>query len=39
MGKDRLKHLAMLSVEWEFIQNMPDFNDMVINLLASQKCR
>ncbi len=22
MDKDRLKHLAMLSVEWEFIQNV-----------------
>ncbi len=36
---DRLNVLAMLSVEQEFIQKSPDFNDMVINLFPSQRGR
>ncbi|XP_030263660.1 uncharacterized protein LOC115575596 [Sparus aurata] len=39
MGQDRLNALAMLSIEREFIQKSADFNDMVINLFASQKGR
>ena len=39
MGEDRLNALAMLSIERDFIQKLPDFNDMVINLFASQKGR
>lgn len=39
MGQDRLNALAMLSIERELIHNYPDFNEMVINLFASQKAR
>ena len=39
MGQDRLNALAMLSIERDLIQKSPDFNDMVINLFASQKGR
>ena len=35
MGQDRLNALAMLSIEWDFIQKSADFNDMVINPFAS----
>ncbi|KAK0143087.1 hypothetical protein N1851_018787 [Merluccius polli] len=36
MGQDRLN---MLSIERDLIQKSPDFNDMVINLFATQKGR
>ncbi|XP_041842116.1 zinc finger MYM-type protein 1-like isoform X2 [Melanotaenia boesemani] len=39
MGQDRLNALAVLSIERDFIQKSPDFNEMVINLFASQKNR
>lgn len=35
MGQKRLSALAMLSIKQEFIRT-PDFNDMVINIFASQ---
>ncbi|KAK7878088.1 hypothetical protein WMY93_031235 [Mugilogobius chulae] len=39
MGQARLNALAVLSVERELIQKIPDFNERVIDLFASQKGR
>ena len=39
MAQDRLNALAMLSMEKNLIQNIPDFNTKVIEKFATQKDR
>lgn len=39
MEQNRLSSLAMLSIENNFIMNIPDFNNKVIDLFAESKER
>lgn len=39
MGQERLNALAMLSIEKQLVQSIPDFDNKVINLFATKKER
>jgi len=38
-NKDRLSSLAMLSIKKNFVMNIPDFNNKVIDVFAESKKR